>query len=180
MWYNWVKIVTNITFWDIFCLLSFIHLTFRRKNRQNKAKSPEVDASLSYMAFDSRNRLSDNHLYATCQTLEGVELNVTSKQNQETVSSQHTALNTMHRIGPDYDVPLSDKPLDRDTSSKCLYEVPYTNRMKRDSSPMPLSAVQNNSFIKRGTLPTLMNAATNVSIKSKPEKWMMTNITDQQ
>lgn len=179
MWYNLVKIWTNITFWDIFCLLSFIHLKFRRKNRQNKAKSREVDASLSYMAFDSRNRLSDNHLYATCQTLEGVELNVTSKQNQETVSSQHTAFKTMHRIGPDYDVPLSDKPLDRDTSSICLYEVPYTNRMKRDSSPMPLSAVPNNSFIKRGTLPTLMNAAINVSIKSKPEKWMITNITVQ-
>lgn len=151
-------------------IYTFSLLTFRRKNRQNKAKSPEVDSSLSYMVFDSRNKLSDNHLYATCQTVEEVELNITSKQNQETVQSQHTASNTMHRIGPDYDVPLSDKPLDRDTSSMCLYEVPYTNRMNHDSSPMPLYAVPNNSFIKRGPLPTLMNAAINVSIKSKPEK----------
>lgn len=128
-----------------------------------------MDASLSYMVFDSRNKLSDNHLYDTCQTMEDVELNVTSKQNQETVSSQHTALNTMHRIGTDYDVPLSDKPVDKATSSMCLYEVPYTNRLKHDSSPMPLYAVPNNSFIKRGPLPTLMNAAINVSINSKSE-----------
>lgn len=151
-------------------ICTFSLLTFRRKNRQKKAKSPEVDSSLSYMVFDSRNELSDNHLYATCQTVEEVELNVTSKQNQETVQSQLTALNSMHRIGPDYDVPLSDKPVDRDTSSMCLYDVPYTNRMKRDSSPMPLNAIPNNSFIKRGPLPMVMNAAIDVSIKSKPEK----------
>lgn len=72
-------------------IYTFSPLTIRRKNRQNKAKSPEVDASLSYMAFDSRNKLSDNHLYATCQTVEEVELYVTSKQNQEAVLSQHTA-----------------------------------------------------------------------------------------
>lgn len=157
----------------IVLLISIVVFSFvmlRRKNRQKKAKSPEVDASLSYMVFDSRNKPSDNHLYATCQTVEEVELNVKSKQNQETVSSQHTALNTMHRIGPDYDVPLSDEPVDRDTSSMCLYEVPYANCMIHDSSPMPLNAIPNNSFIKRGPLPTLMNAAINVSIKSKPEK----------
>lgn len=102
-------------------IYTFSLLTFRRKNRQNKAKSPEVDASLSYMAFDSRNKLSDNHLYATCQTVEEVELYVTSKQNKETVLITAYSL---HRIGPDYDVPLSDKPIDRDTSSMCLYEVP--------------------------------------------------------
>lgn len=180
MWYNWVKNLTDITFWDIVCLLSFIHLTFRRKNRQNKAKSPEVDASLSYMVLDSRNKLSDNHLYATCQTVEEMELYVTSTQNQETVSSQHTALNTMHRISPDSDVLLSEKAVDRDTSSMCLYEVPYTNSMNHhDSSPMPLYAFPNNSFIKRGPLPMVMNAAIDVSIKSKPEKWMITNITVQ-
>lgn len=76
----------------------------------------------------------------------------------------------MHRIGPDSDVLLSEKPVDRDTSSMCLYEVPYTNSMNHDSSPMPLYAFPNNSFIKRGPLPTVMNAAIDVSIKSKPEK----------
>lgn len=145
-------------------------LTFRRKNRQNKAKSPEVDSSLSYMVFDNRNKLSDNHLYATCQTVEEVELYVTSKQNQETVSPQHTALNTMHRIGQDYDVPLNTKSLDQDASSMSMYEVPYTNCMKRDSSPVPLSTVPNNSFIKRSPLTTRMFAAINASIRSKMEK----------
>lgn len=145
-------------------------LTFRRKNRQNKAKSPEVDSSLSYMVFDNRNKLSDNHLYATCQTVEEVELYVTSKQNQETVSPQHTALNTMHRIGQDYDVPLNTKSLDQDASSVSLYEVPYTNCMKRDSSPVPLSTAPNNSFIKRSPLTTRMFSAINASIRSKMEK----------
>lgn len=83
-----------------------------------------MDSSLLYMVFDSRNKLSDNHVYTTCQTVEEVELYVTSKQNQETVSPQHTALNTMHRIGPAYDVPLNNKSIDQGASSMSLYEVP--------------------------------------------------------
>lgn len=86
----------------VICTVSV--LSFRKKNRQNKAESPELHSLPSYMVFDNSKKLSDNHLYSTCQTVEEVELHFTSKQNQKTGSPQQTALNSMHRIDQDYDL----------------------------------------------------------------------------
>lgn len=113
---------------------------------------------LSYKVFDSSKELPDNPLYTTCQTEEEVDFHVTSKQNQEIASPQQTALNTKHRIDPDYDVPSNNKPIDQDASSMPLYEVSNTKSIKRDllHVPMPLYAVPNNRFINRGPSQTPM------------------------
>lgn len=131
-------------------ICTFSIINFRRRNRKNKADSPKVHLKLSYKVFDSSKELPDNPLYTTCQTEEEVDFHVTSKQNQEIASPQQTALNTKHRIDPDYDVPSNNKPIDQDASSISLYEVLNTGSIKRDLSPMPLYEVPNNKFINRG------------------------------
>lgn len=139
---------------DVICTFSVIN--FRRRKRNNKAESPEVHITLSYKVFDSSNELPDNPLYNSCQTVEKVESHVASKQNPQIASLQQTALNTMHRIDPDYDVSSNNKPLDQGASSISFYEVLNTGSIKRDLSPMPLYEVPNNNFINRGLSPTPM------------------------
>lgn len=152
---------------DVICTFSVIN--FRRRKRNNKAESPEVHITLSYKVFDSSNELPDNPLYTSCQTVEKVESHFASKQNPQIASLQQTALNTMHRIDPDYDVPSNNKPLDQGASSISFYEVLNTGSIKRDLSPMPLYEVPNNKFINRGLSPKSIYAVLQKNHERLPE-----------